>query len=902
MEEARAQTILLVEDEPLVAMAETMTLEMNGYTVITVGTGEEAIEIVRNGSAVDLVLMDIDLGPGMSGTDAATIILAERELPLVFLSSHTEPAVVEQTEGITSYGYIVKNCGETVLLASIRMAFRLYESRRLFADVVTHSINGVCVHRVIRDEKGEPFDCEYLQVNGAFEAHTGLSAPAVTGRTIRGIFPREEADDVIRLYADVLAGRADSRQELYFAAIESWFELSIFPTRKEEFAVVLSNITERKRIQESIAAHQRRLAEVNRIAVLANHELVLDRVLALILEETVTSLDASAGIVSLSDPDTQMLSWGASLGLSDEFVDQYRRTPARMGEGLAGTIAQTREPVFIPEDVSNDPRLARPMARREGLDSYIGVPILAADQVIGVMSILARAPRHLTEEDVPFCSAVGAQVGWAIVNARLHAEQVRAQEANRLFRTISDAAVFGSAIADTQGNLVYVNRSFARVHGYEPEDLIGRHLSFFHTPEQMEAVDRTVTHMIRHGYFEPVETWHLRRDGTEFPMLMSGVVINDANGAPHYIGASAVDITAIKRAEERAFDAHRRLEDALERAMTIMSAVPTAVLVFDPSEHIVDGNPAARRMFRSSSPLNGTARCGDYIRCRHCLEHREGCGDTAMCCDCEINAAIMQVLQGGPAVDDQEKEVEQADGERLWIRFSVVPLTLQDERCALFVAQDVSAHKEAESQIARQLAEKETLLKEVHHRVKNSIAGIRGLLTLQAASSGSEEVKTALDDAISRVRSMGELYEKLLLGDEYREVSIREYAEGLVASIREVHPASGRVAVETSIADFAIDTRTAVSVGIILNELVTNAFKYAFAGRDGGTLSVGIDRHASAVTITVRDDGVGLDPDRAPQTASGLGLTLVRMLAEQLGGTFTMETGLGTRSVVRFEL
>lgn len=385
-------------------------------------------------------------------------------------------------------------------------------------------------------------------------------------------------------------------------------------------------------------------------------------------------------------------------------------------------------------------------------------------------------------------------------------------------------------------------------------------------------------------------------------MLMSGVVIRDAGGVPQYIGASAVDITAIKQAESQAFDAHRGLEDALERAVTIMSAVPTALLVFDPGERIVDGNPAAGRMFRSTSPFNGSARCGDYVRCRHCHEQPEGCGDTAMCCDCEINAAIKQVLQGGPAVDDQEKEVEQAGGERLWIRFSVVPLTLQNERCALLVAQDVSAHREAEAQIARQLAEKETLLKEVHHRVKNSIASIRGLLTLQAASTGSEEVKAALDDAISRVRSMGALYERLLLGDEYREVSIREYAEGLVASIREVHPTSGRVTVDTSIADFAIDARTAVSVGIILNELVTNAFKYAFEARDGGTLSVGIDRHARTVTITVRDDGVGLDPDRGPRTASGLGLTLVRMLAEQLGGTFTTETGRGTRSVVRFEL
>jgi DNA-binding NarL/FixJ family response regulator len=79
---------------------------------------------------IDLILMDINLGPGMDGTEAAAMILEKREIPLAFLSSHTERDVVEKTEGITSYGYIVKNSGETVLLASMQMAFRLYDARR----------------------------------------------------------------------------------------------------------------------------------------------------------------------------------------------------------------------------------------------------------------------------------------------------------------------------------------------------------------------------------------------------------------------------------------------------------------------------------------------------------------------------------------------------------------------------------------------------------------------------------------------------------------------------------------------------------------------------------------------------------------------------------------------------
>lgn len=124
------KTILLVEDEVIIAMAEKAMLEKHGYRVLTAGTGEQAVELALTNYGIDLILMDINLGPGIDGTEAATMILEKREIPLAFLSSHTERDVVEKTEGITSYGYIVKNSGETVLLASMKMAFRLYDAHR----------------------------------------------------------------------------------------------------------------------------------------------------------------------------------------------------------------------------------------------------------------------------------------------------------------------------------------------------------------------------------------------------------------------------------------------------------------------------------------------------------------------------------------------------------------------------------------------------------------------------------------------------------------------------------------------------------------------------------------------------------------------------------------------------
>ncbi len=123
------KTILLVEDEPVTSIVEKNILEKHGYNVITADTGGKAIETVEATPSIDLILMDINLGSGMDGATAAEKILKTHDLPLIFLSSHTEREVIEKIEKITSYGYIVKTSGNTVLIASIKMAFRLFEAQ-----------------------------------------------------------------------------------------------------------------------------------------------------------------------------------------------------------------------------------------------------------------------------------------------------------------------------------------------------------------------------------------------------------------------------------------------------------------------------------------------------------------------------------------------------------------------------------------------------------------------------------------------------------------------------------------------------------------------------------------------------------------------------------------------------
>lgn len=184
------KTLLLVEDDTLLAMTESHWLRKAGYKIIHVVTGEEAIQLVKiKKDQIDLILMDINLGNGIDGTKAGQEILKVKDIPLLFLSSHTEKEIVEKTEQITSYGYVVKDSNDVVLLASIKMAFKLYDantrlvaqtkalhfSEEKFSKAFYTSPDSVTINRLS--------DGVFFEINDGFTNLTGFTAEEVIGRS-----------------------------------------------------------------------------------------------------------------------------------------------------------------------------------------------------------------------------------------------------------------------------------------------------------------------------------------------------------------------------------------------------------------------------------------------------------------------------------------------------------------------------------------------------------------------------------------------------------------------------------------------------------------------------------------------------------------------------------------------
>ncbi len=238
---------------------------------------------------------------------------------------------------------------------------------------------------------------------------------------------------------------------------------------------------------------------------------------------------------------------------------------------------------------------------------------------------------------------------------------------------------------------------------------------------------------------------------------------------------------------------------------------------------------------------------------------------------------------------------------------------------------DITEQKEAEERIRLLLQEKELLLRETHHRILNNLSVIRSLLSLQANELSAPEAVETLREAQGRIDAMRILYERLFRSRVQKYVSARPYLEDLVRDIKEIFPLKNRVRIVVEGEDCSLSPRQAAPVGIIVNELISNALKYAFPGKREGNVFIRILGKGGNLQIEVEDDGVGFPQARQSphgiyrltcgnteldslqqetMERKGFGLELVSVLVEQLGGSCVLESRVekGSRYLLEFTL
>ncbi|MEA1971531.1 MAG: PAS domain S-box protein, partial [Thermodesulfobacteriota bacterium] len=222
---------------------------------------------------------------------------------------------------------------------------------------------------------------------------------------------------------------------------------------------------------------------------------------------------------------------------------------------------------------------------------------------------------------------------------------------------------------------------------------------------------------------------------------------------------------------------------------------------------------------------------------------------------------------------------------------------------ALGVHVDITERKQAEEKIKRSLREKEALLAEIHHRVKNNMQIVTSLLSLQSKDIKDERALSLIKNCEDRIKSMSLVHEKLYLSEDLSMIDFHDYMETLAARLFQVHGVDSRVVTFSSqIKDVLFNIETAIPLGLIINELISNAIKHAFPEGRKGNIAVELtqNKKAEEYTLTVTDDGIGLPEEIDYRNMETFGLQLVDMLTEQLHGTMELDRSKGTSFKIVF--
>jgi len=258
--------------------------------------------------------------------------------------------------------------------------------------------------------------------------------------------------------------------------------------------------------------------------------------------------------------------------------------------------------------------------------------------------------------------------------------------------------------------------------------------------------------------------------------------------------------------------------------------------------------------------------------------------------DPDVRAEVLSTVTNEPDAHFREWSPRTKDGRTLavlWANFRL------PDGMVFSMGIDITNQKKAEDSILKSLEEKETMLKEIHHRVKNNLQVIVSLLNLQASSETNEEVLDALRDSQQRISVMAKLHEALYQSGNLSSINIRDYLSDLINDLLKSLNIGGlEITNEINIDEINFDISQSIALGQIVSELISNSFKHAFVDRQSGDIKVTLNRiEDEQIMLTVTDDGKGFPKNYDIQSSKTLGLKLVKGLSQQLHGSLSIDGG-----------
>jgi PAS domain S-box-containing protein len=489
----------------------------------------------------------------------------------------------------------------------------------------------------------------------------------------------------------------------------------------------------------------------------------------------------------------------------------------------------------------------------------------------------------------PVRSHDGAVVGTTRIG-RDWGDRVRADEALRAseaeLRAIFELGSGGQAQGDpATGRLLRVNRALCRMLGYTESELLAMTFVELTHPDDAASDVEQFGQLVRGEIADYTIDKRLRRkDGSIVWVQVTATAIRDEHGRIQRTAAIGVDITARKEYEQE-LRRQVRLNDAL------FSQAITNFALFDADFRFIRVNAAyAGHYRRDVSEFPG----------RHFFElfpYDES----------PENVRLLRAIgHDGQTFQGTSVRYEFSDLPEKPVCFFdmlIQPIVGEDGRLefVFFSSIDATERTLAHDRLRASLAEKEVMLREIHHRVKNNLQFITSLLSLQAAQVRDARIAEALAESQNRIRAVALVHENLYRSQDLASIAMASHLESLCAYLlRSCAVDADRIAVELDIAPITLDVDRSIRCGLIVNELVSNSVKHAFPEGRTGRVVVRLAAQDGEYALSVVDDGVGIARVIDLEHAPSLGLQLVSDLTENLGGTLSVVRNRGTAVTIRF--
>ncbi|AFY75307.1 PAS domain S-box [Synechococcus sp. PCC 7502] len=451
------------------------------------------------------------------------------------------------------------------------------------------------------------------------------------------------------------------------------------------------------------------------------------------------------------------------------------------------------------------------------------------------------------------------------------------------FRHIFEDSPIGINLVGLDGKYMQVNPAFCQMLGYEDSEL--RKLSVFevtHPPNisaEKDLMSKITRGVINQYHLEKI---YITKERQLIRTSQTTATIRDARDNIRFL------INMVEDISDR-FKAAEDLRRSEERFRKIFEDSPIGMVLLGLDQKIVKTNKALNQMLGYSEL--------DLVKQHlNALTHPD---------DQEVTNRLTHYLYQGQISSYQlEQRCLAKNGLNIWVKLNTSVVKDQEHQQLLHVLimiQDITREKESQKLIAHSLAEKELLLQEIHHRVKNNLHVIASLLELQARTSKDDYVINLFSESQNRIYSMALIHEQLCLSPQFEHIDFSEYLQKLVSNLFAsygVNPNLIQCVLE--IKPITIGFQTALPCGLILNEIVSNSLKYAFIGCDRGEIQIRFSQQADILNLVISDNGVGLPPDLDWHRVNTLGLRLVKILARQLDASISLDRSNGTKFNLSF--